>query len=332
MAGSVTELAQSAVGVVPYMWARPQNPGISIARLEKSGADCSGLLMWAYWHAGARRLNPANHWTVAQYHTLKRIPVENAQPGDAIFYSYKNNGHWPPDHVAINLGGGQLVEAPEPGLMVRTRAWSPTDQYVMRHAGQFPGNHGTTTGGGSGGVTRINGPLKKNGLPNPGPGNWRGVSGQHISDPPYGYHLGIWSPAMVKFANAQNMANPPKITATTEKRIRAWLKSAGYDISGMSPDAAGAMSGYLLFLFDQSGTGGPSNRTPSSGGVKSGLGINAGSWLSELGTFLGDLLDPHTWLRIFEFAVGALLLGIGLAHLTGADNAVSKLAGRVNPV
>jgi hypothetical protein len=48
--------------------------------------------------------------------------------------------------------------------------------------------------------------------------------------------------------------------------------------------------------------------------------------LKGLTDFLNLLLSAQLWVRILEVAIGLLLLGVGLAKLTGASNAISKVA------
>ena len=53
------------------------------------------------------------------------------------------------------------------------------------------------------------------------------------------------------------------------------------------------------------------------------------SWLSGLGsfaTFLNDLGNPTTWIRVMKVVAGGTLIIIGLAHMTGASNAVATVA------
>lgn len=44
---------------------------------------------------------------------------------------------------------------------------------------------------------------------------------------------------------------------------------------------------------------------------------------------LAPLYQANIWLRVAEFAIGALLIGVGLAKLTGAENFISKAVGKV---
>ncbi len=67
--------------------------------------DCSGLTMWAWEQAGVS----LPHSAAAQYASLPKVPLSAVQPGDIIYYD--NFGA----HVAIYVGGGQIVQARHPG-------------------------------------------------------------------------------------------------------------------------------------------------------------------------------------------------------------------------
>jgi cell wall-associated NlpC family hydrolase len=82
--------------------------------------DCSGLTMMAYSAAG---LAIGGHSVSAQYNRAasrgQLLPYAQAQPGDLIFYSYGGSASGAKYHVAIFIGGGQMLEAPSPGKPVR---------------------------------------------------------------------------------------------------------------------------------------------------------------------------------------------------------------------
>jgi cell wall-associated NlpC family hydrolase len=71
--------------------------------------DCSGLTMWA-WRAGGVSLP---HYSGAQYSSTTHIPMSAIQPGDLIFYES------PSSHVALYIGGGQIIHAPHEGAVVQ---------------------------------------------------------------------------------------------------------------------------------------------------------------------------------------------------------------------
>ncbi len=82
--------------------------------------DCSGLTMMSYSAAG---LAIGGHSVSAQYNRAatrgQLLPYAQAQPGDLIFYSYGGSASGSKYHVAIYIGGGQMLEAPSPGKPVR---------------------------------------------------------------------------------------------------------------------------------------------------------------------------------------------------------------------
>jgi cell wall-associated NlpC family hydrolase len=70
--------------------------------------DCSGLVMWAYAQVGIS----LPHFSGAQYADTTHIPMSDLQPGDLVFPSD------PGQHVAMYIGGGNIVEAPYTGAQV----------------------------------------------------------------------------------------------------------------------------------------------------------------------------------------------------------------------
>ena len=76
-----------------------------------SGFDCSGFTSYVYAHFGKN----IGGWTVPQESAGTQISVSQAQPGDLLFWGARGNTY----HVAIYLGGGQYIAAPEPGQSVK---------------------------------------------------------------------------------------------------------------------------------------------------------------------------------------------------------------------
>lgn len=98
--GSVTAYAQSFIGV-PYVWGGS----------TPAGFDCSGLVQYVYAQFG-KSLPRA---TTGQEYAGTQISVEEAQPGDLYFWGSRGSTY----HVAIALGGGSFVHAPQPGENVK---------------------------------------------------------------------------------------------------------------------------------------------------------------------------------------------------------------------
>ncbi|MFJ9786974.1 NlpC/P60 family protein [Amycolatopsis sp. NPDC101161] len=77
---------------------------------NKIGFDCSGLMIYAF--AGVISLP---HYSGYQYTSGRQVPLSQMRRGDMLFYGGPGGIH----HVALYLGGGQMVEAPQSGLRVR---------------------------------------------------------------------------------------------------------------------------------------------------------------------------------------------------------------------
>jgi peptidoglycan DL-endopeptidase CwlO len=95
--------ALSRVGL-PYVWgaAGPRS------------FDCSGLVQWSLAEAGVAMPRVA----VYQARTGPQLPVSQLQPGDLLFYFTDPTAPAYISHVAIYLGNGQMIQAPEPGQNV----------------------------------------------------------------------------------------------------------------------------------------------------------------------------------------------------------------------
>jgi cell wall-associated NlpC family hydrolase len=96
-AGVAVRFAYNALGT-PYVW----------AGASSSGYDCSGLTMAAWAAAGVK----LPHNAAEQWSALPHISRSALQPGDLVFYL--NLGH-----VAIYVGNGQVIHAPQPGEVVK---------------------------------------------------------------------------------------------------------------------------------------------------------------------------------------------------------------------
>jgi peptidoglycan DL-endopeptidase CwlO len=98
-AAGAIEAARSQIGV-PYVWGG-ESPG--------SGFDCSGLTQWSYARAGISIPRTSG----AQYAATTHISLADIAPGDLLFY-----GPGGSDHVAMYVGGGEMIEAPQTGSFV----------------------------------------------------------------------------------------------------------------------------------------------------------------------------------------------------------------------
>ena len=102
----IVNAAYSQIGV-PYVWGGT-TPGV--------GLDCSGLVQYCYRQAGISI--PRTSGDILAAGTI----VSNPQPGDIC---------WTPGHVAIYIGGGQMIEAQQTGVPVKVSSVRVT--YYVRY-------------------------------------------------------------------------------------------------------------------------------------------------------------------------------------------------------
>jgi cell wall-associated NlpC family hydrolase len=95
--------ARSRVGM-PYVWGAT-GPG---------SFDCSGLVQWSFAQAGITMPRVA----ADQALTGPAVPVSPLQPGDLLFWRTDPTAPDYISHVAIYLGNGWMIQAPEPGAYV----------------------------------------------------------------------------------------------------------------------------------------------------------------------------------------------------------------------
>lgn len=87
----------------PYVWGAK----------GASTFDCSGLAYYVYMQATGHYIGG---WTGEQQYAGTQIPVSQAQPGDLLFWGPSSGVT---HHVAIYIGNGQYIHAPQPGDHVR---------------------------------------------------------------------------------------------------------------------------------------------------------------------------------------------------------------------
>jgi cell wall-associated NlpC family hydrolase len=90
---------------VPYSWGggKPTGPTTGIdSGANTVGFDCSGFTQFSF--AGVGVLIPK--YSGDQYNTGRKVPVSQAKRGDLLFW-----GPGGSQHVALYLGGGQMLEA-----------------------------------------------------------------------------------------------------------------------------------------------------------------------------------------------------------------------------
>jgi peptidoglycan DL-endopeptidase CwlO len=98
--GRAAEAVQTAYAQLgdPYVW----------GGTGPNAFDCSGLTMYSWGAAGVS----LPHSSSAQYSAVRHVSLSDLQPGDLVFY------YSPISHVAIYIGGGQVIDAPYPGKSV----------------------------------------------------------------------------------------------------------------------------------------------------------------------------------------------------------------------
>jgi hypothetical protein len=96
--------ALSRVGM-PYVWGGA-GPNVF---------DCSGLVQWSMRYAGIVMPRVA----VDQAQTGPQIPLADLEPGDLLFYHTDPTAPRYISHVAIYLGSGLMLQAPQPGENVQ---------------------------------------------------------------------------------------------------------------------------------------------------------------------------------------------------------------------
>ena len=96
----MVKAAESRLGT-PYVW----------GAAGPASFDCSGLVQWSFAQAGVVMPRVA----ADQARTGPAVPFSQAQPGDLLFYRTDPTAPDYISHVAIYLGGGWMIQAPEPG-------------------------------------------------------------------------------------------------------------------------------------------------------------------------------------------------------------------------
>ncbi|HJB23305.1 MAG TPA: C40 family peptidase [Candidatus Jeotgalibaca pullicola] len=102
--GDVVSVAYKYLGV-PYVWGGK----------TPSGFDCSGFTAYVFREAYGIEIGG---WTGPQQYAGTQISVSQAQAGDLLFWGPKGS----PYHVAIALGNGQYIHAPDEGGVVEVNS------------------------------------------------------------------------------------------------------------------------------------------------------------------------------------------------------------------
>ena len=112
-----SSVGEGAVGIALSQLGTPYRPGGA----APGGFDCSGLVSWAYAQAGHPGLP---HFTGALWTSGTRIASQgDLAPGDLVFFNSL-------DHVGMYIGGGQFVEAPHSGDVVKVSQMANREDYI----------------------------------------------------------------------------------------------------------------------------------------------------------------------------------------------------------
>jgi cell wall-associated NlpC family hydrolase len=95
--------AESRIGM-PYVW----------GGAGPTSFDCSGLVQWSMAQAGVRMPRVA----ADQARTGPLLRLSGLRPGDLLFYHTDPTAPNYISHVAIYIGNGEMLQAPEPGMRV----------------------------------------------------------------------------------------------------------------------------------------------------------------------------------------------------------------------
>jgi cell wall-associated NlpC family hydrolase len=110
-AGPVARAAQEAVRIALAQLGKPYVFGAE----GPSTYDCSGLVQYAYAHAGIGLPRTAR----PQFRATRPVPPSQLLPGDLLFFATDKSNWDTIHHVGIYLGGGRMVHAPTTGDVVR---------------------------------------------------------------------------------------------------------------------------------------------------------------------------------------------------------------------
>jgi peptidoglycan DL-endopeptidase RipA len=101
----------------PYAWGGGDADGPTLGEPPDEGVrgfDCSGLALWAWAQVGVR----LPHYSGYQYNSGSHVSRADLRPGDLVFWA-TDGTPGTIHHVAIYLGAGQVVQAPQSGDVVK---------------------------------------------------------------------------------------------------------------------------------------------------------------------------------------------------------------------
>ena len=107
LGGKAVAIAERYLGV-PYRWGGAD---------PLTGFDCSGFTMYVYAQLGIN----LTHYTGAQFYEGTRVPPDQLEPGDLVFFEPSARG---PQHEGMYIGNGQFIQAPHSGDVVKISSLS----------------------------------------------------------------------------------------------------------------------------------------------------------------------------------------------------------------
>jgi len=87
----------------PYVWGG-SSPSTSF--------DCSGFVCWVYTHSGVHDLPRCTAQEI--YNQCTRVPGDQAEPGDLVFFTGTYNSGTPVTHVGIYVGNNMMIHCGNP--------------------------------------------------------------------------------------------------------------------------------------------------------------------------------------------------------------------------
>lgn len=116
--GTISAMLNAALSRrgMPYIW----------GAAGPASFDCSGLVQWSFAQAGVRMPRVA----ADQARTGPAVPVSQLQPGDLLFYHTDPTAPGYISHVAIYLGNGLMIQAPQPGQSVEVVPADTGNEYA----------------------------------------------------------------------------------------------------------------------------------------------------------------------------------------------------------
>ena len=129
--GTGSQRGSAEQGDAAVAWAVQQvGKAYALGATGPDSFDCSGLTSQAWKAAGVG----INRTSRDQYRQVRKITYAEMRPGDLIFYGSVGTDPGTITHVAMFVGNGQMVEAPQPNVALRVTSirWTGTMPFAGR--------------------------------------------------------------------------------------------------------------------------------------------------------------------------------------------------------